>query len=328
MDLLKGDNNGFVVDPLTLHSICRLGIQEAVVAATGRLGITESCLDLFRSLIEDRQLHQGKDGYLVLAKRGDEYVRQEITKEDIDSDIRQLQEIVDWAAANCEILPAVGTTEPESLARQMASLMDPAFTDCLLAASGSGRHLLSDDQRLRAYAKEFWNVDGVWVQPVLLTAGDRGLLSIESYCDATVSLIEADVYFTTIDGNVLKHVVNGEGWVVTDKVRTVVATLGGEDIDLRSSFRVIGNFLQTIWRQPIWIVQREGLTFALINALTDRHDGSTPALLEGLVALGDSMSGAGRAGYLAAIEGWCFGHFLEYPPNLASSRFPGRRPGE
>ncbi len=312
-DLINSNKQGFVVDPLTLYNMFKLGVCEPVTATIGKLGITQSGLDLFQSLIDNHRLHGGRTGYSQMWKQGDQYVRHEVTKEDIEADIRQLEEICDWASKNCEILPAVGREETPALAREFAELMHPALTDCILAANGKGGLLLTDDQRLRLYSKQLWKVDGVWLQTVLMEALKRNLMTLERYSDVATSLIEAGIYFTTIDHRVLLQIAKSEGWEATNRFKTVVATIGGKKADLRSSLGVAAGFLNALWHRSLPLRQRENLTFALINTITENQGFATTSLLDALILIGDQFSKLERSIYLSAIQSWCTGHFIPMP---------------
>jgi len=312
--LISEGNNEFMVDPLTLFNIYTLRVQEIVTATIGKLGITQSGLDLLRSLIEERSLLGVRTSHGYMSKQGDQYIWREVTKDDIEADVRKLEEICAWASNHCVVLPAVGTDESPAVARKFAGMMDSAFTDCILAANGTGRVLLSDDQRLRLYAKQLWGVDGVWLQSVLLVAVDRNLMPFDLYSDVTASLVEAGFYFTTINHNVLLKLAENERWGASDRFKAVIATLGGEKVDVRSSLAVASNFLHHLWLEPLLIPKRENLTFALINAITNKCcRPEIKELLERLVLIGLNFPLMERRNYWITICKWCYGHFVPIP---------------
>lgn len=311
---INENKNGFMVDPLTLFNIFTWGIQEFVTATIGKLGITQSALDLFRSQIDELQIPEKMTGYGILSQEGGRPIWENVSKESIQSDIEKLENICNWATENCVILPAVGNEESSPIARKFTNLMDSAFTDSILAAKGSGRKLLSDDQRLRDFAKTLWDVDGVWLQAVLIVAADRNLIPPDKYCDATASLIEVGMHFTTISHKVLIRLALIDGWVVSDRYKKVISTLGGDKSDWESSLEVGFNFLNFIWLNSLPLSAPERFTTCLINAIT--NNGCSPEIdyiLYGLIVKGKFFPVPKRDDYLLTIKKWCQGHFIPIP---------------
>ncbi|MCH7752279.1 MAG: hypothetical protein IH898_09015 [Planctomycetes bacterium] len=315
-DLVEKSSSGFVVDPLTLYSVVSLGVHKELTNAFGRLGITQSTLDMYKSFVEERR-HYPTSG--TMAKIGDQYTYQEFTKEQIEEDLKKYGDILAWAENNCDVLAAVG-----DMPQQWLGLNDHihhAFTDTVVAASGAGRLLLSDDQHLRAMAKQMMGVEGVWLQILMLKAVERDVLAIDQYCDATANLIEAGIDFMTIDQDVLFRTAKSEGWEHTDRLKKMLSTIGGEKVDLKSSLGVASKFLHRLWHYSLLIEKKEVLTRAVIDALTKNHSKLTSALIQVLIQIGTKFGPDERDRYLETIKKWCADNCIAVPPALSTIRF-------
>lgn len=264
--LIDSHPGGFVVDPITLYVICVLDIQEGVVAVTGRLGLVQSTLDCFNNLLEKRRVHTGGERMMMFKKDG-QFYKQEISAQDVERSVRFLERVLAWALTKCDLLPAVGKTDLDQDGREVAGYMAPAFMDTLLAAQGANRILLSDDLHLRRLAKGLLNVNGVWLQPVLIKALRRKDISRDRYNEAIIAFINANYYFASIDAGVLLHAAMMGDWEATASFRQVAATLGGKDCDPGPATEIAGTFLVDMWSRPIPVWQREQLTFIVLNAL-------------------------------------------------------------
>lgn len=306
--LVEKSSGGFVVDPLTLYSVVSLGVHKELTKAFGRLGITQSTLDMYRSFVEEKR-HYPTSG--TMAKIGDQYTYQKFTKENIEEDIKEYDHILAWAETNCDVLAAVGDTPQQWLG--LNDHIHHAFTDTIMAASGAGRLLLSDDQHLRAMAKQMMGVEGVWLQILMLKAVERDVLAIDKYCDVTANLIEAGIDFTTFDHDVLFRTANREGWICTDRLKKMLSIIGGKTADLRSSVGVASQFLYRLWHHGLPTVQKEELTKAVFDALTENHPKSTSALLLTLIRAGSKFELEEREQYLTTIMQWCADNHIAVP---------------
>ena len=121
------------------------------------------------------------------------------------------------------------------------------------------------------------------------------------------------------DHYVLLQIAEKEGWEATERFKAVVDTIGGRNADLQSSLVVAAGFMYELWKKKLPMRQRENLTYALINALTQYHGKVTSALLEALILVGDKFGRLEQRLYRSALLGWCEGHFIPYPGNRSSS---------
>jgi len=100
-----------------------------------------------------------------LWKEGEQFVKREVTEQEVEEGRCQLKSLLQWITDNCDILSQppslrIGRTERQ----RFADLIGKESFDTILVASDAGRLLFSDDQRLRAVAKQEFGVNGVWSQ--------------------------------------------------------------------------------------------------------------------------------------------------------------------
>src|SRR4051812_970912 len=100
--------------------------------------------------------------------RDGQYFRQEISTDQKKSAVRELEGEAAWLSKNTETLPAKGTGDPRAAVRDLLRRLGSDIADDIVAAQGSGRLLISDDQALRALAGTEFSTPSSWLQPVLM----------------------------------------------------------------------------------------------------------------------------------------------------------------
>ncbi len=305
LNIVEKVTTGFVVDPLTLYNIYVLELHEIITETFGNLSLTQSSLDLIRSLVEDRQMESRKGRHSYVEKDGDKFVITQVTKEKIDNDRNSLEHLYKWARSRCNIIPAVGKNEPPEVVRELIGMMHPAFGDSLLAASGSERPLLTEDLRLRSIGRQFLGVEGVWLQVVLLKALEKGTLSTGRYCETIGNLMEAGFFFITINSKVLFELAAIEEWRLTSRLRSMLSELGGKNVDIVSSVSVAVGFLRSLWRHDVSFSVKESLTRATLSVLTNKHMHLADHLIRSLMIATKGFGGKVRGRYESCLRNWC-----------------------
>jgi hypothetical protein len=235
---------GCVVDALTLHIIGVLGIEKAVVNICGPMAATESTIDTFRLRYERMRSH-GNKPYMTLFWKDGQVYREEITAEQLEARCASIAAELDWIERDVEILPAE-TEQP--ISSEAISIRDAtyySFLDPLLAAQGSNRLLLCEDQAYRQFGKKEFYVRDSWLQPVLMLARDERIITQREYCEAVYGLVLAKHNFTSIDANLLQYAVKEE----QVQLGALAEQLFGVDADFESHMQVMVSFLSATWRQ-------------------------------------------------------------------------------
>lgn len=295
---------GCIVDILTFHIIRRLGIENAVSAICGQIGITESSVDVLRLRKEDIKSHIGK-AFMNISWRDGQYFRDEITDEHLQSVLKMLDDDMHWIDQHCKIHPAEGTRELSPQIRKLSGVFDRNFCDTILAADGSNRLLLCEDYAYRMIGAQEFRLKSSWLQPVLVAAQKQNLLTTDGYVEAIINMIDGGFRFISIDAMVLLKVANDKNDQGGRKFAKVAEMLGGPDADMASHIKVAANFFTEIWREGDPSLQYQAQTGKILECLMRGQTKSFMAIIEKLRLLVPfSNKGFGR--YLI---GWLQGHF-------------------
>ena len=275
--LLGGSQPKLVVDIISLMTLHCLKATDTVVKAFGKLGIAQSTIDLLLTIINEQKGTWSEREAISPWKEGEEYVNYIIKPEDVRQNIERLEDLVRWIRENCEVCPCPAALQMNLLRKQeLDNIFQSCFIDSILIASQSGYFLLSDDERLRFYAKTGFNsqagtdfhIDGVWTQVVLEHCVNRNLLDKAEYDRMTIQLICSHYYHTTFDADVLIEAAKQSDWKPAAPYNSLVQALGGQRVSLSSALDVATDFLFELWTQPIVHSRSIYLTQALLDGLT------------------------------------------------------------
>ena len=275
--LFESSQPKLIVDIISLMTLYCLEATDTVVKAFGKLGIAQSTIDVLQRTIFEREGTWSERESMSIERQGNQYVRINIDPEDVRQNIERLEDLVKWIRENCEVHPCTAALQMNLLRkRELDDLFQPFFIDTLLIASQPGCLLLSDDERLRFYAKTGFNsdagtnfhIDGVWTQVVLEHCVNKNLLSRVDYNKMTIKLVCSNYYHTEFDAEVLIEAAKQSDWKFSEPYNSLVKALGGQRANLSFALNVATDFLFELWTQPIVHSRSVYLTHALLDGLT------------------------------------------------------------
>jgi len=267
LECLADQGKRLIVDPVSLMTIHGCDLAGDVLRIAGRLGIAQATVDLLtETLLVRTRANAG--GGLTLWKEGDQFVKREVTEQDVEEGRCQLETLLQWITDNCDILPQppslrIGRTERQ----RFADLIGKGSFDTILVASDAGRLLFSDDQRLRTFAKQEFGIDGVWSQPVLMAGVNRGIIEGERYAKAVIKLVCSGYRLVSLDARTLIEAARMAEWRVAHPYDQVVDGLGGDMCDENSAIGVAVQFLYELWDTTVSPLAVDYLMLRLLDAL-------------------------------------------------------------
>jgi tetratricopeptide (TPR) repeat protein len=264
--IIQNEERGCVVDTVTFYIMRRFKIEETVARVCGKIGITETSVDVLRSRREELHSRIGKPSMSVYWQDG-QYYRQEVTDEQLQAAVAELDDDLAFIADHCPIVPAEGARDLSPELRKIADKMDRGFFDTVLAAQGSGTLLLTDDRAYRMLTRREVEGRTSWLQPVLMIGVDRNLMSMEDYCNAVTRMIETGMTFISIDANVLLAAARDESDEEGQRFSKIVSVLGGPQADMASHILVAANFLREIWKYDFPPTRYKAMTGKTLECL-------------------------------------------------------------
>ena len=257
-----------VIDPVSLMTVEWLDVRGEVCRVVGRFGIAQATIDLVSETLHKRKAVD-RSGFLSIARQGEQFVKHEVSAEDVERQLEWLENLLGWITSDCDVLAhPVSVRMDREKRKQLARILGDETLDSILVATGEGRILYSDDERLRGLAKGEFGVDGVWTQVLLGEALERAAISREQYNEAVVSLVCAGYVHTGIDAHVLLTAARKAEWRPVWPFDAVTDTLRGSNCDDPSAIRVAADFIGLLWMQVIHPEAFDYLVLRILDALT------------------------------------------------------------
>lgn len=305
--IAKNNRAGCVVDALTLHIIRTLGIEEVVVKICGSIAVTESTIDTFRYRRE-QVLSLGEQPFMTMHWQDGLYYRDEVTKERLKQLLESHERVLDWIDQRIEVLPAESSEIVSEEAGRIRDALSYDFLDPILACQGSNRLLVCEDQSYRQFGVTVFNLKATWLQPVLMLALERNILSKKKYGEIICSLVRAGHSFTSIDTTILTYAL-GSG---EEDYRTATKALFGTNAEINSHQRVMLEFFHNIWRNGVEpSLNEKKATSIMLRRLfiygewrKNVEDASVKNILSLLTPLKTNRR------FSNYLTGWLKGHFL------------------
>ncbi len=271
---LLNNKSKLIVDITSLMTLHSINTTDVVIRAYGKLGISQSTIDLIKDTIDERKGFE-LNGFMTIGREGDKFVKRQISAEDIRRNIQDLEAILCWIDNNCEIIPCKAALNiKRSRIQELNEMFGKSFMDTILISSESGNLLYSDDERLRSFAKSEFKVFGVWSQILFMHCLNNNLLERSKYNEIIIKLVNLNYYHTSVDSNILIEAAKQSNWSPSYPYTAVLKVLSGKLSDEDSALNVGTNFLYELWKQPILSHQRDYLILSLLDTIVaerNRH---------------------------------------------------------
>lgn len=201
---ILNDNIYLVIDIISLFTIVILDLKDTIVANyANRLIVSQSTVALIENIISEKE-DLFSEGYIILSKEDDKYVKHEVTKKEIKKQINFLKRILTWVSKKFKIMSCTEVLEINfNKKRKLDKFLGKSFTDTILIAKKPNYILFSDDLFLRLIAKNDFNVDGIWTQILLLKLFNSGKIKKEIYIDKAIGLIEYNYNYIIFNAEIL-----------------------------------------------------------------------------------------------------------------------------
>ncbi len=275
--LLENSQPKLVVDFISLITLHCLEAANTVVKTFGKLAVAQTTIDALLQMIHEQEGMWSQREGMSIEKQGNRYVRHMINPDDVKRSVERLKDLIKWIRENCEVIPGTAALQMNQLRKkELDGRLQPLFIDTLLIASQSEYLLLSDDERLRTYAKSQLNddagtnfqIEGVWTQVVLEHCLNQNVLDKNEYNKMAIQLVCSNYYHTEFDTDTLMEALKQANWNLIEPFNSLVHALNGQKMGLQKALNASVDFLFQLLQEPMLHSQRKYLTFGLLAGLT------------------------------------------------------------
>lgn len=268
---LLANSKVVAIDITGLLTAERVGLLPVLEKRFDKILIAQSTLDELQGAISEKKGMESR-GYLTISKEEGQFIRQEITSENVKKQIEYLEGVKDWARKHCEVTPCITASKiPQH--DELDKLIGRPFLETILIAKENDCPLYTDDfgTKSLAFSNEF-KVSGVWTQAIAICALSDKQITEEEYNKIVIQLINLKYRHTTINGSVILTAAKEAHWSNVQPFTGVLDTLRGSQTEIRSAVTVLVDFILLLWYQPILDFQRDTLIMAALDVLTDQRN--------------------------------------------------------
>jgi tetratricopeptide (TPR) repeat protein len=299
---------GCIVDSVTLHVIRRLKIESVVIAICGPIHIVDETVLRLQRKIHELKVRIDEPDF-SLSYRDGQYYRSEVTSEQKREILTSLEADQAWLVANTTISPAEGSRDPSPEWRPLIERFGSGFLDEIRAAEGSGLMLLSEDQALRSLTQDDYVVPSVWLQPVLMRALERNVISENEYLDAIVTMVDSQFQFISITAQLLVSAVRGtSGHILPAAFEKLATKIGGKAAELKSHASIAYQTAVAVWNDHnLTDTVKQAVVGRLLERVIDER--SLPEV-RAILYEWVQLERARNSSMIAYIARWLDGHFI------------------
>ncbi|MFK0382736.1 hypothetical protein [Agrobacterium sp. NPDC090273] len=303
---------GLIADPVACYFIRRLGIEKCVEQEFGRIGVTQTTIDIFAKRLQEAEqtsYFEAEDGTKrtsTIAIHNGSLVISDSTEDEVRSRIDLLRSDLQWLKDDCDLLPTIARTDPAAEIIRFRNRDGGRFFDDIFAADGSGRLLLSDDFHLRQWAEGLFGVQSTWLQSLLFHLEEVGQLDTTTVVKSTIHLSDVGEEALSLNAGrvVTAFDMLSSGDLSDAEVDLFCSLIGQAGAEMRSHVPVAVSAIVEIWSRSPLVVNRERATSIILRKLLRNQTANYKPLLEAVRRL---VRDPQIAEY---IYGWQEGHFL------------------
>jgi len=298
--------NGVVLDSYAAWLVSSFNLIPVFKSLFARVAITQSAIDEFIELRQDYETH-GNRPILTIGYQDGQYFKEEVAPEVVARSICTIQGVIDDLRGNLEILPAVRPANVSDLEDSFSRIGGSQVLDAIYAAKNAGFLLVSEDMSVRTVAREMQSLDSAWLQAIVMTAVDAGVLGEADYAEVVAQLALRRHAHLALRADTLRAILvsdSSEGMAV---FKAAADMIGGENASIESHFSVGWDFVRGVWNldQPYLKKARAaGTMLERLAGLLARH-GLLESTFKKLLEPSDLHPLL--ADYLRR---WCVGHFI------------------
>ena len=264
----ENEKKGFVADLLTCWIIYKFGLLDTVRKVLGRPFISNHSKD--KIFMESMQFADSRTAPAgTMCFRNGQYHFIEYSEQELEQQRQEQQNFKDFI----DQFGPIAAIGKQDISLPPYIKNDAHFLDDAQAASGQGCILLSEDWVYRLTSNLMVSTGEhplltTWLQPVLMVALDKALISKEEYFCYVYKLIENKHYFTSISSDFVLYGMLNED-IENEKI---LATLINPNSELGSLYSVSLDFLNSLWAKEIQEAKKEQFTLDFLNYYYEVRD--------------------------------------------------------
>ncbi|WP_085905967.1 PIN domain-containing protein [Kiloniella majae] len=312
--LMASKDKGILLDATSVFILRRLNLVNEIEQEFGKISITQNTIDVFNKKLVQIESNcfvdpdDGRKRTANLSISNGQILVSELDESEVNQKLYSVKEDITWLKDNCQIIPSIAKADPPDSIIKIKYQEWGGFFDDIFAADGSDKLLISDDFFIRKWAKELFDVEGVWLQALLFYLQKKGLISSQRLVKSTIYLCEIGQEALSIDvERLLAAVEMYKNEDISKYEFEIICSLIGQDgADIQSHFEVVSSTIDHLWhsRVDFFPVNKIATSIILRMMLRNQNYNDIDGILSKLQQL------FRQSEISVYIYKWRIGHFL------------------
>jgi len=266
-DLQRAGIAGALMLELTgILTLAQLGLLQELPKRFQKLYSTQAVLDEITRELNENAISKGG---MTLGKIGKDYIKHEVTTDQIEKNKRFFESIREFIASHVTIVPVTSELETEnSRWTKLKDFLGDVSTTCILAASEYKAVLCSDDEMLRALARNESKVEGFGTQTLLQELLRTSVISQIQYTEAIGKLVLFNYKFVSINAETLMWILEKTKFEITEEVKLFLEGFKGPECTIESAIGVLAEVTKRIWLEGLLYQNKLAALHGLLETLT------------------------------------------------------------
>ena len=240
---------GAVLDALTAWYAATLDVLPILEERLGRLAIPHHEFARLQIMADDKMVGSGGEAMLLDYVHG-RLVREIVSEEDQAAQADLVATRLAQIQRACAVEPV---TVPEEMSAQLGPLLKLAARDAMtpMILAKRQRLLLCEDMMMRDLAKRTIDIDGVWIQAVLISARREGTIPSTKYCEAVVGLASIRNGYVFVSLEVLLSAFEDIADSGLRRLQALLRYVGSDGAEPNSHVETAARFLNAIAQHSV-----------------------------------------------------------------------------
>jgi tetratricopeptide (TPR) repeat protein len=204
---------------------------------------------------------------MTVGKDGDNYIRHERTTEQLEANRKFLERLLKFLSESVSPLPVPSLLEKDGVTDGLRDILGPISIASIFAARAENIPLHSEDQMLRALARNEWRICGMSVQPILHELVVKNILTRDECVEATAKLFFMNYTVVLIGADNLIWTIQKVQYKITDELRKMLAVFHGPQCTFESAVEVLSETTKRLWIESSLYHLKIDLLDAILDAL-------------------------------------------------------------
>lgn len=192
-----------VMDILTITTLSSLNALDDVLLLQNERIVTHSTLEELYDLIREQEA-SSKTGTFTVGVVNGQFVKQVLSPDDVQSQIKLLEGLANWIKSHCTVVPSSAALKMNALEKaKLDGLVGKSFLDSILTAKERKALLYAEEMPVRAYAYADYQVKGCATFFIYRFLKEQKLITTEHYNEKIMRLMVMNYKTIPSDGDLL-----------------------------------------------------------------------------------------------------------------------------